>query len=168
MQSKQLLAEFITNILTKDEATAKQAFSRACSMKTKELLINEASVEEPKNAFAEELLMNEGFMNHLYNLGGKAMNALGMGGNAKQAQARPTQQRATPNPKEDAEELIDLQGDKILIRGKVVGRTFVDDDDIDGGVNFVSSDGKFSKEFNTVEELFRYVVINFLGAEHAA
>lgn len=58
---------------------------------------------------------------------------------------------------------IQLQGDNVLINGKVVGRIVNDLEDFDAGINFVAADGKFSKEFNTAEDLFKYLSQQFLG-----
>jgi hypothetical protein len=56
-----------------------------------------------------------------------------------------------------------LEGDKVLVNNKPVGRIQYDMDDFDGGINFISDDGKFSKEFHSAEDLFSYLSQQFLG-----
>lgn len=56
-----------------------------------------------------------------------------------------------------------MEGDKILVNNKLVGRIQYDMDDWEGGINFVSDDGSFSKEFSSAEELFSYLSKKFLG-----
>lgn len=61
---------------------------------------------------------------------------------------------------------IRLDGDNILVNNKIVGRVHVDLNDMDGGVNFISDDGTFSKEFNTAEDLFAFLSQRFLGEKN--
>lgn len=72
---------------------------------------------------------------------------------------------------------IRLDGEKVLVNGTVVG--FIkndlpntDDPDaweaqMNGGMNFISADGKFSKEFNDVADLFKFIATQYLGGQHA-
>lgn len=52
---------------------------------------------------------------------------------------------------------IKLDGDDVLVRGKKVGSVTSDASDMDSGLNFSSDDNKFSKEFNTVEDLYGFI-----------
>ena len=52
---------------------------------------------------------------------------------------------------------IKLNGDDVLVNNKVVGHLKYDLNDMNGGINFVSSDNRFSKEFTSMEELYAYV-----------
>lgn len=56
---------------------------------------------------------------------------------------------------------IKLYGDDILVKGKKVGHIQQDLNDMDGGINFVSVDGKFSKEFNSIQELYQFLIDKF-------
>lgn len=56
-----------------------------------------------------------------------------------------------------------MEGDKIIVNNKMVGRIQYDVDDWEGGINFISDDGTFSKEFNSAEELFSFLSKKFLG-----
>ena len=71
---------------------------------------------------------------------------------------------------------IDLQGDKVLVHGKEVGRIaeiqFKKDEngvvDIEGdtaGIKFVPMTGK-PREFNTAEELFQFINQAYLGEDN--
>lgn len=60
-------------------------------------------------------------------------------------------------------EPISFDGQKILVNGKVVGTVTTDMEDFNSGIDFHSIDGKFSKEFITVEELTQYIAQQYLG-----
>lgn len=64
---------------------------------------------------------------------------------------------------EDHESPISLKGDKVIVNGKEVGMIQTDYEDFDSGINFIESDGKFSKEFEDAEALFRFLVDRFNG-----
>lgn len=61
------------------------------------------------------------------------------------------------------DEPIHMEGDKILVNNKLVGHVKVDLSDMDSGIDFVSDDGTFSKEFNTAEDLFSFLAQRYLG-----
>lgn len=57
---------------------------------------------------------------------------------------------------------IDIAHDgTIKIGGKVVGKVVTDMSDFNSGINFVSADGRFSKEFDTIEQLNAFLVKSF-------
>lgn len=56
---------------------------------------------------------------------------------------------------------IKLDGDDVMIAGKKVGMVKIDHDDMDSGIDFVSADGKFSKEFNDMESLYGFLSDRF-------
>lgn len=56
---------------------------------------------------------------------------------------------------------IKLDGDDVLIRGKMVGQVSSDTSDMESGINFSSADGKFSREFNTIGELYSFLTDHF-------
>lgn len=58
---------------------------------------------------------------------------------------------------------ISMDGDFITVNGKRVGRVETDMNDFDSGINFISVEGDFSKEFNTAEELFTFISTKYLG-----
>ena len=69
-------------------------------------------------------------------------------------------------------QLLEFSGDNsiqlevngnVLIKGKLVGRVSVDLEDMDSGINFTSADGRFSKEFEDNEELFKYLSAQYAG-----
>lgn len=61
------------------------------------------------------------------------------------------------------DEPIALDGEKVLVNGKIVGRVSVDHEDMESGINFTTMDGQFSKEFDDVEALFQYLHAQYLG-----
>jgi hypothetical protein len=56
-----------------------------------------------------------------------------------------------------------MEGDKIFVNNKFVGRIHTDMNDFESGINFISDDGSFSKEFDTAEDLFKFLSQKFLG-----
>lgn len=64
---------------------------------------------------------------------------------------------------EDHESPIRLKGDKVLVNGKEVGMIQTDYEDFDSGINFIESDGRFSKEFADAEQLFRFLLDRYNG-----
>lgn len=60
-----------------------------------------------------------------------------------------------------------MEGDKILVNNKIVGLVKVDLNDFESGINFVSEDGTFSKEFDTAEDLFAFLSQRYLGDGNA-
>lgn len=61
------------------------------------------------------------------------------------------------------EDPIRLVGDDVIVNGKKVGHIENDLNDFEAGINFVSDDKSFSKEFHTAEELFQFITDRFLG-----
>ncbi len=53
---------------------------------------------------------------------------------------------------------IRLEGDYVLVKGKKVGMVKNDLDDLDSGINFVTLDGSFSKEFDSAEDLYKFLM----------
>ena len=47
---------------------------------------------------------------------------------------------------------------KVIVDGKQVGLVHTDLTDFDSGINFIEDGGKFSKEFDTVEDLFTFLI----------
>lgn len=56
---------------------------------------------------------------------------------------------------------VKLNGDDVLVNGKVVGRIQYDLNDFDSGINFISEDGAFSKEFATLEDFYAFINMRF-------
>lgn len=59
-----------------------------------------------------------------------------------------------------------MEGDKIFVNNTLVGHVKVDLSNFDSGIDFVSEDGTFSKEFNTAEDLFAYLSQKYLGEKN--
>lgn len=49
----------------------------------------------------------------------------------------------------------------ITVNGKQVGKVVTNMDDFESGINFVSMDGNFSKEFNTTEDLSKFLYTTY-------
>lgn len=58
---------------------------------------------------------------------------------------------------------VTMEGDYIIVNGKRVGRIQTDLNDFDSGINFISIEGDFSKEFNSAEDLFAFISQRYLG-----
>jgi hypothetical protein len=56
---------------------------------------------------------------------------------------------------------IKLDGDDVMVSGKKVGRVKIDHDDMASGIDFISVDGKFSKEFDDMESLYSFIATRF-------
>lgn len=56
---------------------------------------------------------------------------------------------------------IQLDGNDVMVGGKKVGTIKSDVKDMESGINFVSDDGKFSKEFDDVESLYGFISDRF-------
>lgn len=67
----------------------------------------------------------------------------------------------------DGDSAIKLSGDDVLVHGKKVGQVKSDAADMDSGINFVSSDGKFSKEFDDIPSLYAFISDRFNVKEGA-
>lgn len=52
---------------------------------------------------------------------------------------------------------------EVVINGTVVGKVEYDMSDFESGVSFVAADGRFSKEFNTLEELMAWLGRSYGG-----
>lgn len=142
MNKSDLITDFINKIAAGGEG-AKDAFSSYCSMKAT-AINSEGKILEKFAQFKTALLEEIG--NYTQQNTNNAQN-LSNGGNK-------------------AEEPLRMEGDKIFINNKVIGRVHVDMDDFDSGIDFVSADGSFSKEFHTAEELFAFISKKFLGEGH--
>lgn len=52
---------------------------------------------------------------------------------------------------------IKLKGDDVFVNGKQVGTIDVDLGDFNAGISFITSDRKFSKEFDDMESLYKFL-----------
>lgn len=66
---------------------------------------------------------------------------------------------------EDHDSPIRMDGDSVMVDGKQVGHIQIDFADIEngenfdnGGINFIEEGGKFSKEFDDAESMFRFLL----------
>lgn len=60
---------------------------------------------------------------------------------------------------------VKLNGDDLYVNGKLVGYINNDLNNLDAGINFENADRTFSKEFNTLEELYAYIHRTFNEAK---
>ena len=56
-----------------------------------------------------------------------------------------------------------LRDSSVVVNGKRVGVVQTDLEDFDSGINFITDDGKFSKEFIDVDALFKFLRERYLG-----
>lgn len=56
---------------------------------------------------------------------------------------------------------VRFDGDRVIVGGKQVGVVQTDMADFESGINFIEDGGKFSKEFNTLEELFEFLISKY-------
>lgn len=151
MKHSEIISTFVTNVLTGDSEAARAAFSAYCNDKAKSIgqdrKLNER-LESLKVALLE------------YGVNYNAQTVSGHGGRVTSGQPTPA---ATKMTSTKAEPDLSMEGDKIIVNGKQVGRIQYDMEDWEGGINFISDDNTFSKEFNTAEELFKFLSQRFLG-----
>lgn len=53
---------------------------------------------------------------------------------------------------------VQFRGDRVIIDGRQVGVIQNDPTDFESGINFIEDGGRFSKEFNTVEDLYDFLI----------
>lgn len=151
MNNNEMIADFLNHVVAGNADAAKEAFSLYCNNKAKHLGVVEKvmeRVEQFKTALLE------------YGVNYNAQSINGHGGSLSGGQSTPTSQ---PRAKHKEESPLRMEGDKILVNNKQVGHITYDIEDFEGGINFVSEDGTFSKEFNSAEELFSFLSTKFLG-----
>jgi hypothetical protein len=56
---------------------------------------------------------------------------------------------------------IKLDGDDVMVSGKKVGEVKSDPAEMDAGISFTTVDGSFSKEFNTLSDLYEFLSDRF-------
>ena len=56
-----------------------------------------------------------------------------------------------------------LRDSSVVVNGKRVGVVQTDLEDPDSGIDFITDDGKFSKEFIDVDALFKFLRERYLG-----
>ena len=151
MNHSEIISTFVTNILTGDSEAARAAFSAYCNDKAKSIGQERKLNERLENL---RLALLE------YGVNYNAQTVSGHGGRVTSGQPTPA---ATKMTSTKAEPDLRMEGDKIIVNGKQVGRIQYDMEDWEGGINFISDDNTFSKEFNTAEELFSFLSKRFLG-----
>ena len=57
-----------------------------------------------------------------------------------------------------ADSPVKLRGDRVYVDGRQVGSIQSDPTDLETGINFIEDGGKFSKEFDEIEELFDFLI----------
>ena len=151
MKHSEIISTFVTNVLTGDSEAARAAFSAYCNDKAKSIG-QERKLNERLESLKVALLE--------YGVNYNAQTVSGHGGRVTSGQPTPA---ATKMTSTKAEPDLSMEGDKIIVNGKQVGRIQYDMEDWEGGINFISDDNTFSKEFNTAEELFSFLSKRFLG-----
>lgn len=53
---------------------------------------------------------------------------------------------------------VQLRGDRVFVEGREVGVIQNDPTDFDSGINFIESGGGFSKEFDTLEQVYEFLI----------
>lgn len=53
---------------------------------------------------------------------------------------------------------VQLRGDRVFVEGREVGVIQNDPTDFDSGINFIESGGSFSKEFDTLEQVYEFLI----------
>lgn len=56
------------------------------------------------------------------------------------------------------DDVVKFRGDRVIVDGKQVGVIQSDPADFDSGINFIEDGGRFTKEFDTVEALFDFLL----------
>lgn len=151
MKHSEIISTFVTNVLTGDSEAARAAFSAYCNDKAKSIG-QERKLNERLESLKVALLE--------YGVNYNAQTVSGHGGRVTSGQPTPA---ATKTTSTKAEPDLSMEGDKIIVNGKQVGRIQYDMDDWEGGINFISDDNTFSKEFSSAEELFKFLSQRFLG-----
>lgn len=140
MDKREQLSKVIDGIINDDPAMSRAAFDAYVTVKARDVLGYSqqpaVTVPEPTAAVAEAI-SGERIMEELAN---------------------------RFNDMVDADNNIKLlPNNKISVNGKVVGSIKVDLTDLDSGIDFIDAENNFSKEFNTTEELFKFVRERYLG-----
>lgn len=60
---------------------------------------------------------------------------------------------------------IQFQGDRVMVNGKQVGVIQSDPTDWDSGINFIEEGGRFSKEFDRLEDLYDFLIKKYTKGE---
>lgn len=53
---------------------------------------------------------------------------------------------------------VQFRGDRVIVDGRQIGVIQNDPTDFESGINFIEDGGRFSKEFNTVEDLYDFLI----------
>lgn len=56
---------------------------------------------------------------------------------------------------------VKLKANEVFVNNKKVGALKTDANDMDSGINFTTIDGKYSKEFDSIQHLYRFLIKNF-------
>ncbi len=60
---------------------------------------------------------------------------------------------------------VKLKANEVFVNGKKVGMLKNDPNDMEGGINFTTIDGKYSKEFDSIQHLYRFLIKNFANSK---
>lgn len=128
MDRKAQLTAVIDGIINNDEVAMKAAFAPYIQAKSKEILGYSRDPEVPAIELPETPVTENLILTKLQ----ESLAAL-------------------------ADSPVKLQGNRVIVGGKEVGTLQSDPTDFESGINFIENGGQFSKEFNTVEELFNFL-----------
>lgn len=53
---------------------------------------------------------------------------------------------------------VQFRGDRVFVEGREVGVIQNDPTDFESGINFIESGGNFSKEFDTLEQVYEFLI----------
>lgn len=62
---------------------------------------------------------------------------------------------------------VQFRGDKVIVDGKQVGVIQNDPTDWDAGINFIEEGGRFSKEFDTLEAVYDFLIQRYTKGGNA-
>lgn len=134
MNKREQLSAVIDGVINNDMEAAKAAFSSYITTKTQDILGYSTTVEAPEVA-------------------------------PETTELTPVQESKLASLTEwfdtQADSPVRLQGDRVLVGGKQVGVIQSDPADFDSGINFIEDGGRFSKEFNEMEELYSFLISRY-------
>ena len=154
------LSSFIDSTINKDDAGIESSWSKYVTLKSREILHPVAEHAQPKDVEEDkddEDEKPESKYAHLLKNRDKKKAPLKKMKKSKVDEVNEAVLREFTGENSP----IRLKGDDVFVKGKLVGHIVNDLNDLDSGIVFQSADGKFKKEFDTIRDVYSFLLKHF-------
>lgn len=160
MDKKEILGRYIDSIINKKFDESKEIYAEYVKLKGRDnksiTAIQETVDDKVKDSDADEEDEDDSDEDYSHLVKGNRVKA-----KAPLKKMKKMDEAAVLKEFTGEDSPIKLKGDDVFVNGKMVGTITNDLSDIDSGIIFSSADGNFKQEFDSIKDLYAFLVSHF-------